>query len=46
MADHAFDTRTEAVDSTPAVGFFAGCSAASLLGPLRTRSEEATFGHA
>jgi len=40
MRDHAFDTRTEAVDSTPATSFFAGCSAASLpslLGPLRIR---------
>ena len=27
MQDHAFITRTEAVDSTPAPSFFAGCSA-------------------
>jgi hypothetical protein len=27
MQDHAFTARTEAVDSTPAPSFFAGCSA-------------------
>ena len=35
--DHAFTARTEGVDSTPATSFFAGSSAAPLLGPLRTR---------
>src|ERR1039457_163571 len=43
--DHAFTTRTEAVDSTPDPSFFGGCSAccfASLVGPLRTRNVGAT----
>jgi hypothetical protein len=45
MRDHAFITRTEAVDSTPAANFLAGCSiapSASLFVALRTRKVEAT----
>jgi hypothetical protein len=42
MDDHAFTARTEAVDSTPAVSFFDGCSVAPLLGPFRTRKAGAT----
>src|SRR6266851_8157616 len=41
MQDHAFNTRTEAADSTPAVSFFAGGSTASLLGPFRIHRAEA-----
>jgi hypothetical protein len=41
MPDHAFNTRTEAADSTPAVSFFAGSSTASLLGPFRIQRAEA-----
>src|ERR1700694_5033030 len=41
MQDHTFNTRTEAVDSTPAVSFFAGGSTASLLGPFRVHRAEA-----
>src|SRR5260370_25142657 len=41
MQDRAFNTRTEAADSTPAVSFFTGGSAASLLGPFRIHRAEA-----
>src|SRR6266851_5222696 len=41
MQDHAFNTRTEAADSTPPVSFFAGGSTASLLGPSRIHRAEA-----
>src|SRR6266852_512602 len=41
MQDHAFITRTEAADSTPALSFFAGSSTASLRGPFRIQRSQA-----
>src|ERR1700686_3547595 len=41
MPDHAFNTHTEAADSTPAVSFFPRGSTASLLGPFRIHRAEA-----
>src|ERR1700677_667833 len=42
MLHHASAVLTEGVDSTPATSFFAGCSAAPLLGALRTPKAGAT----